>query len=375
MKILFVTTIANTVNLFLIPHLKFLIEQGNEVGVAFNSDDISPELMNLTCKIHPIEFNRNPLKKENLSAYKKIKQIVTKEGYELIHVHTPVASFITRLACRKLKNIRIFYTVHGFHFFKGAPIKNWAIYYTLERLSAKWTDGLITMNQEDFRIAKGLKFRKPDCIFQVHGVGLDLTKFTSPTIEEKYILRNEYNYRLEDFILIYVGELSFRKHQDLLIKAVSILKDKIPNLKLLLIGSGPLENSYKEMVNRLGIKANIEFLGYREDISELMKIADAAVSTSRQEGLPVNVMEAMATGLPLVATNVRGNRDLVVNEVNGLLCSVEDAEGCAGAIERLYKSEQLRREFSLRNKEMIQSYSIHHVLKEMKEIYEKQFIC
>jgi glycosyltransferase EpsD len=375
MKILYVTTISGTVNAFLIPHIKFLIEQGNEVGVAFNTiQEVSSELIKYGCKIHQIEFQRNPLKKENFTAYKKIYKIVSEEGYELVHVHTPVASFFTRLACRNMKHVKMLYTAHGFHFFKGAPKRNWAIYHTLEKVAARWTDGVITMNNEDFHSAKKLKLRKKNSIYKVHGVGLDLNKFFHHTPEKKNRLRKEYKYNEEDFILIYVGELSYRKHQDLLIEAISKLINKLTNVKLLLVGEGELESDYKELVERLGLEKHVEFLGYRKDIHNLMAISDIAVSTSRHEGLPVNVMEAMATELPLVVTDCRGNRDLVRSGVNGFVIGVDDAEACANSIEKLYHSKELRKEFGEKNRGTIQVYSVENVLIEMKEIYVQQFI-
>lgn len=370
MKILYVTTNSNTVNAFLIPHVKFLIEQGNEVGLAFNIiQEVSPELINLGCKIHQIEFQRSPLKKENHMAYKKIKRIIVGEGYECVHVHTPVASFLTRFACRNLINVTILYTAHGFHFFRGAPKKNWLIYFTLEKIAARWTDGLITMNHEDFQAASKLRLRKDKSIYKIHGVGLDLKKFSPQIPKEKDRLRNEYGYTSEDFLLIYVGELSYRKHQDLLIEAISMLKGSIPKLKLLLVGDGDLLNDYIDLAKRLGVEENVEFLGYRKDVNQLLSLSDVAISTSRQEGLPVNVMEAMATGLPLIVTDCRGNHDLVLSGENGLIVDVNDAGDCANAIIKLYQSEAFRRELGEKSLERIQLYSLENVINELKEIY------
>lgn len=370
MKILYVTTISDTVNAFLIPHIRFLIGQGNEVGVACNIfQEVSPDLIKLGTKVHKIEFQRNPLKKDNFIAYKKIKRVILEEGYELIHVHTPVASFITRLACRNIKNIKMLYTAHGFHFFNGAPKKNWIIYHTLEKIAAKWTDGIITMNSEDFHHAKSLKLRSCDSIYKVHGVGLDLYKFQPQTSEKKMNIRKMYQYDHDEFILIYVAELSFRKHQDLLIKAISKVNKDIPTIKLLLVGDGDCLRDYQELVRSLGLENHIEFLGYRKDIHHLMMLSDVALSTSRQEGLPVNVMEAMATGLPLIVTNCRGNRDLVKSEKNGFVIGLDDADECAEAIMKLYSSKELRLEFANQNKILIQDYSLDHVIGEMKEIY------
>ena len=373
MKILFVTTISGTVNAFLVPHIKWLIEQGNEVGVAFNIiQEVNPELTKVGCKVHQVNFQRNPIRKENFAAYKKIKEIIYKEGYEFVHVHTPVASFLTRFACRKYKNVKVLYTAHGFHFFKGAPKRNWVLYYTLEKLVARWTDGLITLNEEDYQSAKRFKLRRANSIYKVNGVGLDLKRFLPQTQERKGELRKDYGYNAKDFILISVGELSYTKHQDLLIEAISLLKDQLLNLKLFVVGEGDLLKEYRDLAKRLGVEENVDFLGYRNDVPQLMSISDLAISTSRREGLPVNVMEAMATGLPLVVTDCRGNRDLVRDGENGLIIGFDDVEGCANAIKKLYHSNELRQEQARNNLELIQNYSLENVFSEMKAIYSKQ---
>ncbi|MGE6260637.1 glycosyltransferase family 4 protein [Heyndrickxia sporothermodurans] len=373
MKILYVTTISNTVNSFFIPHVQSLMEQGNQVGLAFNIiQEVNAEILELGCKIHQVDFHRNPIHIGNYRAYKEIRKIILNEGYEMIHVHTPVASFVTRLACRKMRETHVLYTAHGFHFFKGAPKKNWLIYYPIEKVSAKWTDGIITMNNEDYDLAKKLKLRKKDSVYRVNGIGVDLNKFIPITKEMKMDLRKKYGYSDEDFILIYVGELSYRKHQDQLIKAISLLKGKIPNLKLLLVGNGSLLNKYKELAEQLKIESHVEFLGFRKDIQQLMGISDVAISTSRQEGLPVNIMEAMATGLPLIVTNCRGNRDLVRNNENGYVIEIDDVKECADAIEKLYHSEELRQNFSNQNRKKIEKYSLKNVLNEMKKIYKNE---
>ncbi|QOY34909.1 glycosyltransferase family 4 protein [Anaerobacillus isosaccharinicus] len=373
MKILYVTTISNTINAFLIPHIKFLVEQGNEVGVACNIVvDLNPELKKLGCKIHDVKFQRNPLKQENLTAYRKIKKVVKEDGYELIHVHTPVASLLTRLACRSIDKVKVLYTAHGFHFFKGAPKKNWIFYHTLEKIAARWTDGLITMNEEDYYAAKKFNLRKKGTVFKVNGVGLDFDRFVPQTAEKKKLLRKEYGYQDDELLLIYVGELSYRKHQDHLIEAMGKLKGRLNNVKLLLVGDGDLLDEYTDMIRNFDLEKEVELLGYRKDVHNLMSLSDIAVSSSRQEGLPVNVMEAMATGLPLVVTNCRGNRDLVTDGVNGFVVGVDHPAATANAIFKLAHSEELRNQFSIKNRELIQNYSLNHVIGEMKEIYQFQ---
>lgn len=370
MKILFVTTISNTINAFLIPHIKLLIDQGNKVELACNLvEEINSDLIQLGCRMHNVNFQRNPFKKENITAYKKIKQIVATGGYELVHVHTPVASFMTRIACRKIADVKILYTAHGFHFSKGAPLRHWIIYYPLEKIAARWTDGIIIMNDEDHGLVQKLKVRKKNSIHKVHGVGIDLNRFAPQTEERKIQLRKEYDYSVEEFIIIFVAELSLRKHQDLLIKTVSIAKKKIPNIKLLLVGDGEFREYYERLIGSLGLENNVELLGHRNDISNLLIISDLAVSSSRREGLPVNIMEAMAIGLPLIVTDCRGNRDLVRNGVNGIVIKNDDVEAFANSINMLFDSKELRLKFGEKSLSIIQNYSLENVLDEMREIY------
>ncbi|MBS4172943.1 glycosyltransferase family 4 protein [Bacillus sp. FJAT-49736] len=372
MKILVVSTVSGTINSFLIPHIKWLIEQGNEVSIASNYvEDMDKELVELGCSTYWIPFQRNPFKIDNYKAIKSVKQIVLEGNYEMVHVHTPIASLLTRFACRKIKGLRMVYTCHGFHFFKGAPKKNWLIYYALERLAARWTDVLITMNEEDYGYGMKLSLRSNIPCYKVHGVGIDLNKFSPITPEEKLTLRAEYQYASDDFIVIYVGELSHRKQQDLLIKAISRLHKNIHSIKLLLVGDGEMLERYRKLAAHYDLNNHVEFLGYRRDIHNLMALSDIAVSTSRQEGLPVNIMEAMATGLPIVVTNSRGNRDLITDHYNGIVVGINDDEACASAIEKIYMSNKIQSYFSKNNLDRIQAYNIKNILSEMAVVYSK----
>lgn len=370
MKILYVTTISNTINAFLIPHIKMLINQGHQVDIACNIlKEIDSEIINLGCKIYNVEFQRSPLRMDNVRAYKKIKKIIEVGKYDIVHTHTPVASACARLACRKLNNVKVLYTAHGFHFYKGAPIKNWLIFYPIEKWLSKFTDYIITINDEDYNFAKE-KF-KAKHVTMVNGVGIDFTRFKPQSLEKKMQLRKEYGYTEEDFILIFVGELNQNKHQDLLINVVFNLKDKIPNIKLLLVGKGSKLEEYRQLVSKLGLEEYIEFMGYRNDVPNLMLISDVAVSSSKREGLPVNVMEAMATGLPLVVTNCRGNRDLVKDGYNGYLIEIDNINEFAGKVEKLYFSEYIRNNFGQASLTMIEKFNIKNVLSKMNKIYSE----
>lgn len=277
---------------------------------------------------------------------------------------------LARLAAKKelKKGTKVIYTAHGFHFFKGSPLKNWVLYYPIEKYLAKFTDCLITINNEDYNTASSRNF-KSKSIKQINGVGIDLTKFKHQSSEIKQQLRYDYGFSEDDFIMIFAGELSYRKHQDMLIRALSLLKKNIPNIKLLLVGTGKLLDDYKEQAVKCGVDDHVCFLGFRDDVAELMMLSDIAVSSSRQEGLPVNVMEAMAIGLPLVVTNCRGNRDLVINNENGFVVEIDDIEGLANGINKLYQTKELRSKFRKNNLNRIGRYSLEFVIDEMKNIY------
>ncbi|MBU3110759.1 glycosyltransferase family 4 protein [Clostridium lacusfryxellense] len=367
-KVLFTATIDSHILNFHIPYLKWFKEQGYEVHVASNGEEKIP----FVDVKHNILFERSPYSIKNINAYITLKKVIEQNDFNIIHCNTPIGGVLTRLAARKVRSMgtKVIYTAHGFHFYKGASLINWTVYYLIEKWLAKYTDCLITINEEDYIRCTNNKF-KAKSIKIVNGIGIDLNKFQNQTLVKKTELRKKYGYREDDFILIYVAELSYRKHQDLIIDAVNLLSRKIPNIKLLIVGSGKLSQQYVKQVNKLNLQENVHFLGYRKDIECLMNMSDIAVSSSRQEGLPVNVMEAMATGLPIVVTDVRGNRDLVHNGENGYVVDIEDVEMFSSSLESLYRSEDLRKEFGEKSLELIKIYSLENVMKEMKKNYEE----
>ncbi|RFA33377.1 glycosyltransferase family 1 protein [Virgibacillus dokdonensis] len=375
MKILYVTTISNTVNAFLIPHIKLLIDEGHQVDVAFNiKRDPSYNLIEFGCKIHNIEFQRSPFKIDNIKAYKQLKKLILNEGYDLIHTHTPLASFITRTVCKNMVDIKIIYTAHGFHFFKGAPLKNWFFYYPIEKLTARWTDVIITMNNEDFLAAQKFKMKMKDSVYMIHGVGIEVNSLSESNGNEREKLRKKYGLNTNEFVLFYAAELNYNKHQDLLIMAIKILKKEMSNIKLLLAGTGRLKKKYEDLIRKHNLQDNIELLGYRNDVPHLLKVADVVVASSRREGLPVNVLEAMAMGVPIIATKTRGHVDLICDKFNGYLVDKDNANDFAYAIKKLYNSKELRLKFIKNSYFKLKEYDQLNVLNELKYIYENILI-
>lgn len=378
-KALILASVGSMIQQFNMPNIKLLITMGYEVSVACNfkkgntssteqADKLKTELLEMNVSCHQIDFNRNPMKlSDNKKAYNQVRSLMEREKYEFVHCHSPIGGVVSRIAGKATKT-KVIYTGHGFHFFKGAPIKNWLLYYPIEKLLSKKTDVLITINEEDYNLATKKKF-KAKRIEHIKGIGINLDKFLPQTLETKNKLREEYSYSPDDFILIYVAELSYRKNQELLIKAVSKLTDQIPNIKLLLVGLGDFHDKYSELIKNLAIEDKVELLGYRNDVPSLMQLADLAVSASRQEGLPVNVMEAMATGLPLVVSNCRGNRDLVVDGKNGYVYDLKDTNKLSDSLINLYKDKELRSKFSKNSLAMINQYSVDNIMAKTREIY------
>ena len=323
-KVLFVATVTGHITAFHIPYLKMLKEKGYEVHVASNGD----KKIEYCDKHFNLPFARFPFDFCNLKAYKELKKIINENNYEFIHCHTPVGGTITRLAARKArkKNTKVIYTAHGFHFFKGAPLKNWLIYYPIEKILARSTDVLITINKEDYERAK--KHFKAKQIEFVNGVGVDRKKFDININKEELLkLRNEFGFNENDFVFISIGELSKRKNQIMQINAMKDVIKNNGNCKLLIVGKGNLDNYLKERVKEYGLEKFVTFAGFRKDIPQLLKISDCLLATSYQEGLPVNVMEAMMCKIPIIATNCRGQRDLVdknnIIEINDLSALIE----------------------------------------------------
>lgn len=365
-KVLFTAKVDSHITNFHIPYLKWFKDQGYEVHVASNGENQIP----YTDVKYNLGFDRNPLKYDNFKVYRKLKKIIEENKYDIIHCHTPIGGALTRWAARKTRGegTKVLYTAHGFHFYDGASKVNWIVYYNIEKFLSKYTDCLITINEEDFNIAKEKKFDAKE-LKLVNGVGIDLNKFKPQTAENKRLLRAEYGYDEDDFIMVYAAELSYRKHHDLIINAVSYLNNKIPKLKILFAGVGALEDEYKSLTKQLNLDDKIKFLGYRKDVNKLMTLSDVAISSARQEGLPVNIMEAMAIGLPIIVTDCRGNRDLVKNNVNGIVVGINDVNSFTRAIEKMYVEKEFKNNVCENNVKDVKKYSLDVIMPEMIKIY------
>lgn len=374
MKILFVSNVRSHIGQFHTNFINLLKENGHTIDVSCfdNSADKDGFDFKSINKFYFIPLQRSPYKKENIKAIKELKELIIKENYDIIHCHTPMGAVAARVAAKQAKSkAKVIYTAHGFHFFKGAPKMNWMFFYPVEKFLARYTDMLITINQEDYELATAKKFKVKDGIVKINGVGVDLSKFSVATPQAKSELRKEYGFNDDDFILIYPADYSYRKNHEMLFEAVYKLKDKIPTIKVLMPGQQQKLAEYTEIVKNLGIEKHINMLGYRRDIPNLITLSDVSVSTSRQEGLPVNLIEALAIGKPIVATDVRGNSDLIENGINGYKIKLNDSDTMAEKLLELYNNPQLAEKMAQEAVKMSKKYSIENVNKSLADIYKK----
>lgn len=366
-RVLFSATVDSHIKFFHLPYLQYFKSQGYEVCVATNGRGPLP----FCDKKYTIPITKSPFKLTNLKAYKELRTIIDHEEFDLIHCHMPMAAVITRLAARKArkKGTKVIYTAHGFHFFRGAPLISWLIYYPVEKMMARYTDCLITINHEDYTRAKTKKFRAKQTEI-VDGIGVDLSKFKPVSLEKKAKLRSQYNYNNDAFILVYVAELTKRKNQEALIKSTVKLKEVIKNLKVLIVGEDSMAGYYQRIAKKLGIENEIDFLGLRQDVPQLLNIADMYVSVSKQEGLPINIIEAMGCGLPICATKVRGHVDLIQHNKNGILISLDNEDDLSEGIIQLYNDSEQRELLGKQARRDAKRYALETVYAKMIEIYE-----
>lgn len=366
-KVLYITTVSRTINAFLVPHIQMLLDEGYQVDIATCIDKpIDSSLIERGVQIFNIPFGRNPLHPGNIKAFVTLIQIQKKEQYDIVHVHTPVASIFGRLLKLRFPKLKTIYTAHGYHFLKGGPKIGWLLYYPIEKVMAKLTDVTITINQEDYEIT--VKKLKPKKTYLMNGVGLDLSHYKILPEKQNLRKRQELGLNKEDFVIIMIAELNENKNQIQLIKAMELLKDKYPQIKALLVGEGHKLKELQQEVNNRGLNQKIQFLGFRTDINELINVSNIGVLLSYREGLPRNLMELMACGRKMIGTNIRGCRDIIVDETVGAIVSVGDDGALAFEIERLYS----QRETEFKISPHLQSYEVESILNDLNTIYTKE---
>lgn len=367
MKVLFTSHTANFCK-FNRPFMRWFKEQGWQVDYVCACEEEVYDYDNL----YKISFSRVPWSRDNITAYRELKKLLDENHYDIIHTHTPMGSVVTRLAARqsRKKGTKVIYTAHGLHFFKGAPMKNWLLYYPMEKLMARYTDCLVLINEEDYRTCINRHF-KAGRIEKINGVGVNLDRFEVLAQEAKNEVRGKLGVGQTDFVMVCVAEFIPRKNQIFLLENAKRLHESIPNMRLLMLGKGELLEEYQKKVQDEKMDDYVSFLGYRSDVNEICAASDVLVSSSFQEGLPMNIIEAMAVGIPVICSDIRGQRDLIQDGRNGFLFCLGDNETYCKRVEELAQSRQLQLDMQQHNLEDVKKYSLDRAIEKMSEIYRR----
>lgn len=364
-RVLFVATVVGHINAFHIPYLKWFKEQGWETHVAAHAENEQEQHINYCDIFYEICFTRSPFTFNNMKAYMALKKLINENSFDIIHCHTPVGGALTRLAARDMRgkgHTKVIYTAHGFHFYKGAPLLNWFVYYPIERYLSRYTDVLITINQEDYAIAKNKMHAKHT--EYVPGVGIDIEQIKSIKVDRNK-KRAELGIPQDAIMLLSVGELSRRKNHEIVIRALAEIKNN--NIVYAICGKGTLESYLKKLADNLAVSNRVFLLGFRTDVTEICKAADIFVFPSLQEGLPVALMEAIVCELSVVCAAIRGNKDLIAEGLNGYLFNPKDNVALLEAFNKAFVCNLPN--VNSQRKLMIDKFSLKNVLKQMEEIY------
>jgi len=357
---------------FLLPYGRHFRVQGWTVDCAALKASASPECRAAFDHVWDVEWSRNPFDLASVfRSIRTVRKIWQNRQYDLVHVHSPVAAFITRLALRKEQRegrTRIVYTAHGFHFHeRGGWLRNQA-FRSLENLAGRWTDRLIVMNREDELAAHQLRSLRPNAIRYMPGIGIDLNRFDACRIDVSAVLR-EWRERgispEQSNVFLVIAEFIPRKRHADVLKAFAKLP---PKNHLVLAGSGTLVPAMENLATELRIHDRVHFLGQRTDIAAIICVSDAVVLASQQEGLPRSIMEAFALETPIIASDIRGSRDLL-RDGRGLLVPVGDVDRIAEAMRCVARQPKEIEAMVRRGKKYIEQFRIERLLAMHGELY------
>ena len=366
-KRILITCTDSMMKQFLEPHVRNLAENGYEVEIACSEvlnrmTEVRKDLEQLV-PVHQLHLKRSPLAVSNARGYRELKKLIDSGRYDLIWTNEPVMGVVTRMAARKARKqgTRVMYMVHGFHFYKGAPLPNWMLFCPVERMMASKADCICTINREDY--ARARKMRTPRAAY-IHGVGIDTDRLRPG--ENPTDLRNELGIPKEAFLVLSVGELNANKNQQVIIRAIARMKD--PAIHYVLCGKGDQRQNLEVLARELDIADHIHFLGYRKDIADICRQSDVFALPSRREGLPFAAMEAMYCGLPLVNSGIRGLTDITEDGVSGYICDPDDTERYAGSIRKLKNAPEDRSRMGERNQKTVEAYTAARTKQEILQL-------
>lgn len=370
MKVLLTATVQSHICQFHKPLVEVLHAHNCEVHVAARNNLAEKNGLKLDFvdKVFDIPFSRSPKSPDNLKAEKLLKKIINEGQYDVIHCNTPMGGIITRIAAKQARKngARLIYTAHGFHFYEGAPKKNWMVFYPIEKYFSRKNDTLITITKEDYRLAK----EKFHCqVAHIHGVGVDEKRYFPVDEEKKRRLRQQMGYGENQKLLLCVGELLPNKNQKMAIRAMKYIKEQYPDAVLFIAGNGPEKDNLKAEIMACDVENNVKMLGYCTHLQDYQHIVDVLVSCSYREGLPLNIVEAMLSGTPVIASINRGHKELIQDGETGFLVSANDDKAMADRVLKLLDDEVLAERVGQTACQYAMDYSFTAVKRELEAIY------
>lgn len=371
-KALIVTALAGFVRSFLMSDIACLRDLGFEVHCAANahhpgSEGVVEALSQAGVIFHQVDFSSSkPLSFETVKAWRALSSLGNAVGFDMVHCHTPIAGAVTRGVFRKKRKqgTVMLYTVHGFYFHKQSGLKSWLLYRNIEDLFSRYTDTFITINREDYANAQRMHCED---VRYIPGVGVDIDKFHDADVDVPGY-RSRLGLSEEDFVVLAIGELSYRKNHRIIIEALA--ESEIQNAVMVICGNSIANPELKSKLEELAesLHVDVRFLGLRDDIPQICRCADIGVLPSLREGLGLAGIEMLASGLPLVASNVQGIPDYVEDGINGYLCDPTDSTDFAKAISRL-TDESLRSRMSAIGYQSVRAFSKTESERAMADIY------
>lgn len=370
-RVLITATVQSHIAQFHKPLAEMLHAHGFEVHVA-GKDNLALKnglSINWADKVFDVPFARSPKSVDNIRAYRQLKKIIDSGNYSHIHCNTPMGGIVTRLAARNARSCgcEIIYTAHGFHFHKQSSKSAWCIYYPIEQAFARLTNKLITINHEDYILAS----KHFGCAtYYTHGVGVDAQRYVPVLSEdERLALCRELNIEPNKKVILSVGELLPNKNQKMIIKAMRIIRENIPDVFLILAGNGPLKEQLEQHISHFRLEDSIRMIGYSTELEKYQKVASLLAACSYREGLPLNLVEAMLAKNPVVASHNRGHDELVNDGVTGYLVEPDNYECMANHIIDLLNNEDLRLKFGENARVFALDFSFENVKRELKTVY------
>ncbi len=369
-KVLLTATVQSHICQFHKPLAALLHENGYEIHVAARNNLAEKNGLKLDFvdKVYDIPFARSPKSPDNFKAYKQLKTIIDSEYYDVIHCNTPMGGFVTRLAARRArkKGTAVIYTAHGFHFYKGSSKASWTVIYPIEKAFARMTDKLVTINREDYALARE-RFKTD--VYYIHGVGVNEKRYVPAAEGEKTELRKKHGFRDEQKIMLIIGELLPNKNQQMAIRMMQKVIEVYPDAVLLIAGNGPERDNLENLVNELNLSDNVKLIGYCTNLEEYQKMIDLSVACSKREGLPLNIVESMLAENPIVATKNRGHCELIEHGITGYLVDVDDTDSMAEYVLKLLADTEQMNKMKKNCREFALQYGFEAVTQELKKVY------